>query len=429
VLEGWEAVDWAALGHAYGSAEDVPWLLRQVRSTDPKVRQETLHELFFTIVHQGTRYSATAPAVPFLVELATAPDTHDRARLVNLLAYAAVGYDEASLPDGIVTVDQLRHTTTTPGYQHEFGPWAVAAYQAVQAALPALLPLLDEDDDRLRREAAHLLAWFPSFTPASLPRLRGRVHHEPIRDTQATMIVAVGLLAGATGRTSEAPWLSELPAGPDPILRWAAATALARLAPEHPPDPAVQSCSAGSPIGPTPTPLRSTPTPTPFRPTTTFRLASTRSKTLARPGPARPGRPRTRRRGTAGQAARRRGLAGRAAAMAADGGRLRGRPAGATADVCRAQPAPAAHRGGAQSDAVDLAGSAGRAHPRRQPTVGLRATQHPAGPTKLRQRRATEVVRPVSTHQHPATLPPGNYPTAAKHRLSRRSPCGRPVLG
>jgi hypothetical protein len=74
-----------------GSGEDVPWRLRRVRSADPKVCEGALHELCFTIVHQGSRYSATAPAVPFLVELATAPDTHDRARLVNLLAYAAVG--------------------------------------------------------------------------------------------------------------------------------------------------------------------------------------------------------------------------------------------------------------------------------------------------------------------------------------------------
>jgi HEAT repeats len=240
VLEGLGAVNWAALGHAYGSAEDVPWLLRHVRSADAKVREDALHELCFTIVHQGTRYSATAPAVPFLVELATAPDTHNRPRLVNLLAYAAVGLDEASLPDGIVTLDQLRHTTTTPGREHKYGPWALAAYQAVQAALPVLLPLLEEADDRLRRETAHLLAWFPSFAPASLPRLRARLDLETERDTRATMIVAIGLLAGATGQRSDTPWLSALLAGPDPILRWAAATALARLFPEHPPEPAVQ---------------------------------------------------------------------------------------------------------------------------------------------------------------------------------------------
>ena len=43
--------------------------------------------------------------------------------------------------------------------------------------------------------------------------------------------MADGLLAGATGQTSDTPWLLELLAGPDPILRWAAATALARLQP------------------------------------------------------------------------------------------------------------------------------------------------------------------------------------------------------
>jgi HEAT repeat protein len=239
MLEGLDAVNWAALGHAYGSAEDVPWLLRQVRSADARIREDALHELCFTIVHQGSRYSATAPAVPFLVELATAPDTHNRARLVHLLAYAAVGHDQDNLPDGIVTLDQLRHTTSWPD-KPEYGAWAVAAYQAVQAALPVLLPLLEEADDRLRRETAHLLAWFPSFAPASLPRLRAQVHREPSRYTKVTMIVAVGLLAGATGQTSDTPWLSELLAGPDPLLRWAAATALARLAPEHPPEAAVQ---------------------------------------------------------------------------------------------------------------------------------------------------------------------------------------------
>jgi hypothetical protein len=41
------------------------WRLRQVSSADPTVCQSALHEQSFTIVHQGTRYSATAPAVRF----------------------------------------------------------------------------------------------------------------------------------------------------------------------------------------------------------------------------------------------------------------------------------------------------------------------------------------------------------------------------
>jgi hypothetical protein len=286
VLEGLEAVDWAVLGHAYGPAEDVPWLLRQVRSADPKVRQDALRELCFTIVHQGTRYSATAPAVPFLVELATATDTHDRARLVNLLAYAAVGVDEASLPDGILTLDQLRHTTSTPGREHEYGPWAVAAYQAVQAALPALLPLLEEADDRLRRETAHLLAWFPSFAPVSLPRLRARLELETERDTRVTMIVAIGLLAGATGQRGDTPWLSALLAGPDPILRWAAATALARLSPEHPPEAAVQELLGWLTDRPDANPFTLDANPDAFPPQDDMPFGEYTLQTLVRPGPA-----------------------------------------------------------------------------------------------------------------------------------------------
>jgi HEAT repeat protein len=284
VLEGLEAVNWAALGHAYGSAEDVPEWLRALRSPDPEVRQWARED--WNIVHQGTRYSATAPAVPFLVELATAPDTHDRAWLVNLLAYAAVGYDEASLPDGITSLDQLRHTTTTPGCEHEFGPWAVAAYQAVQAALPALLPLLDDEDDRLRRETAHLLAWFPPFAPASLPRLRARLQLEAERDTRVTMVVAIGLLAGATGQTSDTPWLSELLAGPDPVLRWAAATALARLVPEHPPEAAVQELLGWLTDPPESDPFALQANPDAFPSHDDMPFGDYTLQTLVRPGPA-----------------------------------------------------------------------------------------------------------------------------------------------
>jgi hypothetical protein len=222
-----------------------------------------------------------------------------------------LGLDETSLPDGIVTPDQLRHTTNWPD-EPEFGDWALAAYQAVQDALPVLLPLLEEADDRLRRETAHLLAWFPSFAPASLPRLRGRLPLEAERDTMVTMVVAVGLLAGATGQTSDTLWLSKLLGGPDPVLRWAAATALARLLPEHPPEPAVQELLwwLTEKLGP-----RRLPTPG---------RHALRRVHAPDPGPARPGRPPARRRGAAGQAARCFGLGGRAAALELDGGRLQG---------------------------------------------------------------------------------------------------------
>jgi hypothetical protein len=100
VLEGLAEVPRARLPHAYGPAHDVPGLLRDLPASDPAVDEQALTDQFASITHQGTRYLATAPTVPFLAKLATAPDTPNRHHLL-LLAYAAVGDDWPSLPDGI----------------------------------------------------------------------------------------------------------------------------------------------------------------------------------------------------------------------------------------------------------------------------------------------------------------------------------------
>jgi hypothetical protein len=69
MLEGLDEIDWAALSHAYGPATDVPEWLRSLRSPDPEVREWVRED--WNIVHQGTGYAATAPAVPFLADLFT----------------------------------------------------------------------------------------------------------------------------------------------------------------------------------------------------------------------------------------------------------------------------------------------------------------------------------------------------------------------
>ena len=237
MLEGLDAVNWAALGQG-----DVPDLLRALRSPDPAAGEKGREALFGTLVHQGTRYAATAAAVPFLAELAVAPDTPERHWLVVLLTYAAIGYDQASLPAGIIegSLDELARTTNTPGDEQHYGPWALAAYQAVEATVPSLLPLLDHDDVRLRRAVAHLVAWFPRWAPASLPRLRARLAAEPDPDAKATMAVALGLLAGAQAQTDDAPRLNELLVDGDAVVRWGAAVALVRLFPQAPPEPAIR---------------------------------------------------------------------------------------------------------------------------------------------------------------------------------------------
>jgi HEAT repeats len=129
------------------------------------------------------------------------------------------------------------------------------------------------------------MAWFPSFAAVSLPRLRGRLPLQAERDTRVTMIVAIGLLVGATGQTTDTPWLSELLGGPDPVLRWAAATALARLRPEHPPEAAVQELLGWLTDPPDADPFALQANPNAFPSHDDMPFGEYTLQTLVRPGP------------------------------------------------------------------------------------------------------------------------------------------------
>jgi hypothetical protein len=122
VLAGLDAVDWAGLTHAYGSATDVPGLIRALTSTEPGESAGALDLLYGNIFHQGSRYEATASAVPFLARLAADPQIRRRDEIVLMLAALAIGYDEAYLPAGIniagwrAEVEQARSASRPAAY-------------------------------------------------------------------------------------------------------------------------------------------------------------------------------------------------------------------------------------------------------------------------------------------------------------------------
>ncbi|MEU9167103.1 hypothetical protein AB0D34_04775 [Streptomyces sp. NPDC048420] len=132
VFAGLDHVDWSRLRHAYGSAEALPALLRDLASPVEETAAEAEQELWDSIVHQGTVYTATAPAVPFLVRLVT--EGVRRSALVGMLGVIAGSVDEHDLP--------------VPG----------AARDAVAAQLGLLLPLLADDDPEVRRTTAWTVA-------------------------------------------------------------------------------------------------------------------------------------------------------------------------------------------------------------------------------------------------------------------------------
>ncbi|HWS35161.1 MAG TPA: hypothetical protein VN408_20770 [Actinoplanes sp.] len=232
MLEKLSEVPWARLGHAYGSAADVPDQIRALRTGDAAA----LRALNGNIVHQGTRYEASAFAVPFLIELLAGPATPARADLLALLTRLAIGDDESWLPGPFPVAsyreqaaggEPILRAAPLPSYEDDsvfryvealddrgresmFAFIELSAYDAVRAGVPLYRDLLSAADPRLRIGAAHLLAWFPEAAPATIHSLIASAA-DPDPAVAATAVVALGLLSG---RPETATAGLPVPAGP-----------------------------------------------------------------------------------------------------------------------------------------------------------------------------------------------------------------------
>ncbi|GGO31850.1 hypothetical protein [Micromonospora parathelypteridis] len=259
MLDGLDDIDWARLGHAYGAADDVPGQLRALISPDPATRDEALGDLYTNIFHQGSRFEASAYAVPFLLELLADPATPDPAAVAGLLSLLAVGFDEGVLPEGFPVAEFRRAAeggrellaakpppwTGTDESKKEYVEytyveslsaaeqsrlWAyveLTTYDAVRAGVPVFRTLLRHPDPSVRTVAAYALAWFPEDADGSVTALNGAIDAaqgpgvESTLGEVATMLVASGLL----GAAPDVRWLVD----PRPVLRWAAAIGRVRV--------------------------------------------------------------------------------------------------------------------------------------------------------------------------------------------------------
>ncbi|MFI9365873.1 HEAT repeat domain-containing protein [Kitasatospora sp. NPDC053057] len=102
---------------------------------------------------------------------------------------------------------------------------ALRSYDAVRAELPRLRALLDDPHGEVRTRTAYLLGWFPEESAQSTPPLLRRLETEQDPRTAATVLLAIGFLGERATADRLRPHLD----AEHPLLRWAAATALARL--------------------------------------------------------------------------------------------------------------------------------------------------------------------------------------------------------
>lgn len=184
-LAGLDAVPWDKLRHAYGSAADVPKLLRAWAQGD----SDADRELGTSIVHQGTIYDATAPAIPFLLALLrVAPEGDRRTSLLVTLASIANGRSWAETHAGSSTeVERGRE-------------WTRANRDALRKGIPTFVGLLADADHWTREYAFAAVARLLPSDEATVEHLVDALRREPKPDTRDSMAFAFAEMLDVTSR-------------------------------------------------------------------------------------------------------------------------------------------------------------------------------------------------------------------------------------
>jgi hypothetical protein len=216
VLEKLDSVNWQRLRHAYGPAEDVPALIRSLDAPAAKTRAAATEKLAGALAHQGTLYSASPRAVPFIVELVNHGKHANRAQLLRLLVDLTFGS----------TYGGLSSHDVEARFEADDGKWAKASYEGMRKSLGELAGFLSDKDWEVRAALAYVLGWFPDDARMVAGALRDRLAQENDARVRASILFALGRADAALGeRTDDARFTKAVEAG-EPLERVAAAAAL-----------------------------------------------------------------------------------------------------------------------------------------------------------------------------------------------------------
>src|SRR5262245_45259505 len=123
---------WRQLRHAYGSAEDIPGLLRQL-PTAPLKSAESQAEPWFTLwsslCHQSDVYPASFAAVPHVIAAAGNRQPADRTEYLCLAG----------------RIEAMRHKPSSPAVPSDL---ELAYTRALRAAVPLTFAALQVESDR-----------------------------------------------------------------------------------------------------------------------------------------------------------------------------------------------------------------------------------------------------------------------------------------
>ncbi len=199
-------MDWSRFNHAYGPATDVPALIRGLASPEASIRESAQWCLYGNIFHQGSRYEAALPAIPFLIELLEAPEVPDKPWLISYLLALAIGYASDYLPRGYEIIklrkifefgpipeEELKNFHDPEAYRRAL-KFDLDLYDAVRKCIPTIIDFAQSSDIETRQKAVCALAWFPEEATLSLPILRNILQTSTDLDLKANALIAIGLI-------------------------------------------------------------------------------------------------------------------------------------------------------------------------------------------------------------------------------------------
>lgn len=224
MLSGLDDVDWSALRHAYGTAEEVPELLGRMASPDAEIREKALRRFYSAVHHQGDVTPTTTAAVPYLLKMARTPDLPDRAAIVALLV--SIGTNAVE-----------RRGELIYDYAGQECNQDLAAQLMRDQADEFIAYAATDDDHRLRRAAIPVLAQLIDDPPRAVELIQDRLRYE---ERTMLRVLLVKTMADLALRLPEAltpalAWLDDVAgdASLETETRLAALAEHARCAPEQ----------------------------------------------------------------------------------------------------------------------------------------------------------------------------------------------------
>lgn len=178
MFEKLDHVNWSALEHAYGTAEDVPEQIRNLASLESEDREKALIFFWCKVIHQGTVCSATPQTIPFLLEIIESPLGENKAELLEIIcAFASASSCPEYSPDQPGTIEQCR-CEVSKGWRKYLDVLALA-------------------DESLRCCAALALGHCTEHATGIVYHLKAHLADETSPLVSASMLLCIGKLAAA----------------------------------------------------------------------------------------------------------------------------------------------------------------------------------------------------------------------------------------